>query len=1068
MTESRKVIDVLLICENQADAQFFHNRLVKAKRVRFALQIVTSVDEALTLLKDERIDVVLLDLQMMSEDSLGPFRKIREEHRSLPIVVLSEEDNDEIGILAVREGAQDYLQRSEVDSRLLEHALRYAIDRKEAEHELRTTEARYRSLVESLPVNVFQKDLAGHLIFANKLYCETMNSTWEKLAGKNDYDLFPDELAEKYRRDDARVVESGDSLEDIEEHVRQDGEHIYVHVLKGLVRDADENIIGTQGMFWDVTAQKRAEEALKQSDARFRRFVNSDIIGIVNTDKNDNIIKANNEFLRMVGYTREELEEGKVTWEKITPEEHNHLEEELQIRLQETGECPPRELEYIRKDNSRIPALVGMTLLGDSEKEAIYFALDMTAQKKVEAELQAAKETADAANRAKSDFLANMSHEIRTPMNAVIGMTELVLDTEIGADQRDYLEMVLQSAESLLSIINDILDFSKIEAGKLELDPMPFQLYENLGDTMKSLAVRAGKNWLELITDIHHDVPKMVYGDGQRLRQILINLVGNAIKFTPQGEIVLTVKLVNETKEGFELEFAVSDTGIGISSSKLHHIFNAFEQADTSTTRQFGGTGLGLSISQRLVNLMGGEISVESEVDKGSTFSFNAWFGKLSEAEYPQSTDRDTVDLVGLRVLVVDDNQNNRRILNEMLLNWKMNPVVAPNVTQALQHIRQQQRAGTPFDLILSDVNMPDQDGFTLVELLHEDEELDSPVVMMLTSGDRPEDLGRCQELGIAAHLIKPLKQSELFDTVATVMGKLAPSVMIDRIPPDHHKPIVSNLDILLAEDSLANQKLAVGLLNKRGHQVTVVNNGHEAVEAVKAHDYDLILMDVQMPDMDGFEATAAIRDLEDGTPKHIPIVAMTAHAMKGDRERCLRFGMDAYLSKPIRAKQVYDTIEFLAATSQSLNSEIPLETGANVEEPEQPSLSTQEYLNQVSEKERSCLQAALEAVDFDEELLTDFVTAIVAESPNHVLQAREAFEKKDLDTLKRVAHTIRGTMRTLGMEETCELAAELEEKAKDNQLAGGELLLDQLNTNVTEISKILQDFLSKCAPQAD
>ncbi|QDU79406.1 Signal transduction histidine-protein kinase BarA [Polystyrenella longa] len=1060
MLDRNREIYVLLICEDPQDSQIIRYLLADSSRVRFVLATVRTVDEAMAVLLEAEYDVLLLDLKMSHDDVLAPFREIRKAQSRLPIVVISEDDDDEIANEAVHDGAQDYIQRSELDPTLLEHALRYAIDRKEAEQELRTTEARYQSLIESLPLNVFQKDLAGHLIFANNLYCLTMNLTWEELAGKTDYDLFPDELAEKYRRDDSHVVESGEALEDIEEHVKQDGEHIYVHVLKGLVRDAEQNIIGTQGMFWDVTAEKQAEKALRQSDARFRRFVNSDIIGIVITDTHDKITAANNEFLRMIGYSREDLDTDRINWESIIPVEHRHYDEETERLLSETGKRPPLEMEYIRKDNSRIPVYVGMTQLSDedSRKETIYFALDMTSQKQAEAALQAAKEAADSANRAKSDFLANMSHEIRTPMNAVIGMTELVLDTKLTGDQRDYLEMVLASAESLLSIINDILDFSKIEAGKLELECVPFELHENVGDTMKTLSVRAGKNWLELITDIRPNVPDVVVGDPHRLRQILINLVGNAIKFTPRGEVLLKVEVIEETEEDWELQFSVRDTGIGISPDKLDHIFDVFEQADTSTTRRFGGTGLGLSISRRLVDLMQGDIRVKSQMDKGSTFAFTARFLKADSDALPMKKLVMDQDLTGLRVLVVDDNANNRRILKEMLLSWNMYPVTASNVKQALEQLHHAQQHGQAFDLILSDVNMPDQDGFMLVEEIRKDKEISNPTILMLTSGDRPGDRDKCKSFEVAAYLIKPVKQSELFDTVISTIG--GTSLLDDDQSPSTQTRVANGLNILLAEDSLANQKLAVGLLEKRGHHVSVVSNGKQAVLAVHKETFDVILMDVQMPEMDGFEATREIRNFEAGSERHTPIVAMTAHAMKGDRQRCLDQGMDGYLAKPIRSRQVYETIEFLAAANKEPSIKI-----VKVE-PQEASLDTKpselnNFLDNASDDEKRCIESALEAVDHDEELLRDFVSAVLIESPEVLTKAEQSLANENWDHLKRHAHTLRGTLRTLGMEETCELAAAVEKAAKAKQGEEAGIQLEKLKPQVERISEILKRYIN-------
>ncbi|MRR50903.1 MAG: response regulator [Rhodocyclaceae bacterium] len=765
--------------------------------------------------------------------------------------------------------------------------------------------------------------------------------------------------------------------------------------------------------------------ALTEGEKRKGAILEAALDCIISIDSAGCITEFNPAAEAAFGYRRDEIM-GHPMVDLIVPPRLRGAHQAAMARFLETGQSVNagrrREVIAMRKDGSEFPAEIAVTPidLGGTRAFTAYLR-DITAYKIAEQALIDGKEAAESANRAKSDFLANMSHEIRTPMNAIIGMTELTLDTELSDEQREYLGLVKSSADALLSLINEILDFSKIEAGHLDVESIPFRLRDTIATAIRVLAPRAHEKNLELLFRVAPAVPDHLLGDPHRLRQVMTNLIGNALKFTAAGEVALDIGIEEQTAGKIELHFAVRDTGIGIAADKLDRIFDAFAQADTSTTRKFGGTGLGLAISRRLVDRMGGRLWVESQIGAGSIFHFTVRLGLAPEAFLPMPP----IDVEGMPVLVADDNATNRQWLEELLLSWRMRPTLVADGDAALAAVRQANAAGTPFRLVLLDGQMPEADGFSIADALrHEAGAEATPTVMMLTSAGTRGDAERCRQLGIAAYLLKPVGQSDLLDAIMLALGAT------ERSLDEGHgqQPLVTRhtlrenrrqLSVLLTEDNPVNQKLAIRVLEKLGHQVRVANNGAEAVAAVSSAErpYDVILMDVQMPVLGGFEATAEIRRLEAATGRHTPIVAMTAHALEGDRQKCLDAGMDGYVSKPIQTP----------ALVAALNAAVGDDAGSAMEPAEIDMPSSLPVIDRAT---------VLENLGDDLELFHQIIAIFLDDTPPKIDALREALATRDAAQLHSIGHTLKGSIANFGAPRATEAARVLENAAKLGDLA--------------------------------
>jgi PAS domain S-box-containing protein len=795
-------------------------------------------------------------------------------------------------------------------------------------------------------------------------------------------------------------------------------------------------IFGSHAQY-TINQRKMAEEGMRRSEERYRRIVETTPDGYYEVDVNGNYTFFNDAMCDLLGYSKTEM--SGMNHRSYLDEANSQKLQNVINQVYRTGESVKAlDWTYTRRDGSERYAESSITLITDSKGQPTGFGgfmRDTTERRQAEV-LRQAKMAAETANREKSRFLANMSHEIRTPLNSIIGLIELMLETDLRPDQREDLDVVISSAYALLALINNLLDFSKIEAGKFELENAPFDLRDFMKDTVRMMAMRTQTKGLELSYRVSPETPHRLVGDPDRLRQILLNLIENAVKFTDEGEVVVYVASDKLTDSEANLRFSVEDTGIGIAGDKQESIFNAFKQVDAKIASRYGGTGLGLAVSSQLVKLMGGKFAVSSKTGQGSRFEFTADFKRvLNGRRVREPAD---VDLRGMKILVVDDNATTRRIIKEMLDEWQMEIKFASNSEEARQVLTGDGASDKPVDLVLIDSDMPGSDGFTLARWI-KDQKLENLRMIMMLTFPHLKRKTEFQPLGVKASVIKPLNPSEVLNALQVALDKKAPGAeQPPKVVKAKLKTLARSLKILVAEDTPFNQTFILRLLEKNGFHTILVENGHQAVERFKTDPVDAILMDVQMPEMDGFEATRQIRKLETQKGGHIPIIAMTAYATEGDRERCLAAGMDDYVSKPISAGKLFKAIEAL----------IPLEESV-----------------QTADEKKGCAlneDVLIKSFKDDHSLFKELVEIFVNDYPQMLTSLRKSLKATDAKTFTRTAHSLKGMLRNFEAEAAADTAFDLEKKGKQGGLDGTDQIIDSLAGQLDEVARNLQQLVKK------
>ena len=951
---------------------------------------------------------------------------------------------------------------SELDKRVLElNAINAALDRivEERTANLRAIGERFELAVRGSTDGLWDWNILTGEVYYSPRFKQLLgysDDEFSNVIASFEARLHPDDHEWVFREVDAHLKHL--KPYDVEYRLRiKSGEYRWFRARGQAIWNNEGQAERMAGSITDMTEQHRLRE-------RFRLAVEASPTALMMVHQDGRILMANSRSLSLFGYTEAELV-GQLI-ELLVPErfraEHPAHRDQFFKTPAQRAMGAELELLGVRKDGSEIPIKVGLSPVETADGQAVICGvIDITDQKKTMETMRQATEAAESASRIKSSFLANMSHEIRTPMNGIIGMSQLLAQTELRSHQREYLATVDESAHILLRLLNDILDFSKIEAGKLELECIEFRISECVASASRMLSLRAAEKGLEMAGRVAPEIPDHLQGDSGRIQQVLVNLLGNAVKFTEAGEIFVNVSIESISQDVVRLHFSVSDTGIGISPDKLEQVFRPFEQAEASTTRRFGGTGLGLAISKQLVEMMHGRIWVESELARGSTFHFTAEFGVSPDQQGHEPAELSS--LQDIPVLVVDDNFTNRRILSEMLKYWQMRPVLADSASSARQAIQKATESRQPIRLILLDHHMPGEDGFHFAASLKRTQGSDSCPIIMISSGSLPVDADLCANHGIDRFMTKPVIASELLNEVLRQFSRFA---TVKPEQPSHLDKSVTVLPrrVLLVEDNEINRRVALGLLRSRGHQAEVVENGKEAVERLAEQEFDVVLMDMQMPVMDGYEATALIRERERQTGGRIPIVAMTAEALKGDREHCLECGMDDYVSKPISPAEMYLAIErFPAICIRSQSGFLPVP-----KEPTTDSLSTipnpaETIPAAQTPSEQSNLPPAIDwnvtkkLLPDGPAMLKEFVDLVKTELPVLLAEIRQAIGARDAKTLRRSSHTMKSSVSYFGATPLIVMARTMEIHGKDESFGGTDELFTAMEQEVARVLAALE-----------